>query len=252
MNHRIKGIIRYPHPLKPYKFKESLNKPDSHFIGVNILLHKDDPQLQYLENIINEKIANSQFAKTPEKVKGKNYPIQKCKEESLSDYFEVRIKTGISDVNLPTEKWKVPVLGEDRKPFPESTDEKNFIGKIGYAIVNCDIYTFQSIGVKFYFNGLLVTSQNGPLSFDQLSKVETIESMFEDVFSDDGFGDISEVSQKSGPSFSPPVPPSPYIMTEKANGLTRDAFKAKGWTDEQLIAQGFMVGPSTGVPSFLG
>lgn len=37
----------------------------------------------------------------------------------------------------------------------------------------------------------------------------------------------------------PPAPSGP-VMTPKANGVTYEAFIAKGWTDEQLKAQGYM------------
>lgn len=56
----------------------------------------------------------------------------------------------------------------------------------------------------------------------------------------------------SAPTASPSEPPAPYTgyaeppapsgpqMTPKANGVTYEAFIAKGWTDEQLKAQGYM------------
>ena len=47
----------------------------------------------------------------------------------------------------------------------------------------------------------------------------------------------------SSPS-SPPAPTAP-VMTAKAVGVTREAYHASGWTDEQLIAEGYMIAPHT-------
>jgi hypothetical protein len=33
-------------------------------------------------------------------------------------------------------------------------------------------------------------------------------------------------------------------MLPAANGITYDAYKAQGWTDEQLVASGFMQAPA--------
>lgn len=42
--------------------------------------------------------------------------------------------------------------------------------------------------------------------------------------------------------FAPPPAASPsYTMTAKANGLTREQFIGNGWTDAQLLEQGYMV-----------
>jgi hypothetical protein len=35
-------------------------------------------------------------------------------------------------------------------------------------------------------------------------------------------------------------------MTAAANGVTYDAYKASGWTDEALIANGLAIAPSFG------
>lgn len=45
----------------------------------------------------------------------------------------------------------------------------------------------------------------------------------------------------------PPPPPAPtveHIMTTKAEGGTYESFIAANWTDEQLIAQGYMIKPA--------
>jgi hypothetical protein len=40
---------------------------------------------------------------------------------------------------------------------------------------------------------------------------------------------------------SPPVSPAGHTMTAAAGGLTREQYLAAGWTDDQLIANGYMV-----------
>jgi hypothetical protein len=44
----------------------------------------------------------------------------------------------------------------------------------------------------------------------------------------------------ASPSSLLPAPPAGPAMTAKANGASREAFLAAGWTDAQLIAQGYM------------
>lgn len=50
------------------------------------------------------------------------------------------------------------------------------------------------------------------------------------------------------PGMVPPAPPAPpvpagpvFVMTAAANGLTREAYHASGWTDQVLLANGLMV-----------
>lgn len=47
----------------------------------------------------------------------------------------------------------------------------------------------------------------------------------------------------AGAAVPPPTAPAPAkMMTAKANGASYDQFIANGWTDEQLVQQGYMVG----------
>ncbi len=52
----------------------------------------------------------------------------------------------------------------------------------------------------------------------------------------------------TSPSSVPPVPPVPTapVMTAKAGVLTREQFYADGWTDDQLVSEGYMIAPHTG------
>lgn len=58
---------------------------------------------------------------------------------------------------------------------------------------------------------------------------------------------VGVASHQAAPApAAPPVPPhtailNPKTMTPKANGLTYEAYKTAGWTDEQLIQNGMML-----------
>lgn len=55
-------------------------------------------------------------------------------------------------------------------------------------------------------------------------------------------GAVQQHTQILNPPPPPPPPATPsFVMTPAANGATRDQMKALGWTDEQLIANGYMV-----------
>lgn len=51
------------------------------------------------------------------------------------------------------------------------------------------------------------------------------------------------VPQAPAVSSAPPAPPAPAarVMTAKAAGATYESFKASNWTDEQMVAEGYLV-----------
>jgi hypothetical protein len=53
------------------------------------------------------------------------------------------------------------------------------------------------------------------------------------------------------PVATPPVAAAPatIIMTAKANGATAEAFRAQGWTDDQMVEQGYATRPQMAVPA---
>jgi hypothetical protein len=51
---------------------------------------------------------------------------------------------------------------------------------------------------------------------------------------------VAQVLPPAGAIPAPPAPASPSKMTALAKGASREAFIAGGWTDEQLIASGYM------------
>src|SRR5690625_4227929 len=54
---------------------------------------------------------------------------------------------------------------------------------------------------------------------------------------------------------APPLPAAPapaapaHVMTAKANGAKYEDFVAQGWTDEQLVANGYMQAPAAAAPA---
>ena len=52
-----------------------------------------------------------------------------------------------------------------------------------------------------------------------------------------------------GPAAPPPAAPAGPVMTAKAQGATYDQFRAQGWIDEALIAQGYMTAPVATPPA---
>ncbi len=61
------------------------------------------------------------------------------------------------------------------------------------------------------------------------------------------FAPAAPVAVKPNPAIlqvAPPAPPAPpaHVMTAATNGVTYEAYVAAGWTDEQLVSSGLMVG----------
>ena len=105
---------------------------------------------------------------------------------------------------------------------------------------NMSGYTEGQQGVGGWLNGIQALDQMGPLG--SLSNKPTAEQMFG--------APAAGAQQGAGAppppetvGASPPPPGSGPIMTDTAT-CTYEVYKAGGWTDEQLIAKGFMLKPS--------
>jgi hypothetical protein len=109
-------------------------------------------------------------------------------------------------------------------------------------------YTKGTGGVGGWLNGVMATGEIG--EFGRLDGKPNVDQMFANV-------DGASAAPPSVPAApTPPVPPSAppaapqYQMTAAANGATRDAMIAAGWTDELLISNGMMLPPGGVVTSF--
>ena len=158
--------------------------------------------------------------------------IESPEETQLKDYMCMRASN----------KEKPVLVDSDIQPIidPNIQIDGNIV------FIDCNPYPYDmskaNRGLTCYLNGVMVTNEKGNLPLESISSKPTASQMFADI--------------KSSPVNVPPLPGSPpvvtakYQMTEKANGSSRDDFKSQGWTDVQLIEQGYMLPPVGVTPSF--
>ncbi len=233
---QIKGIARYSHVLKPSSPKGS----DKLKYSIQLLIHKSDPQCSQIQSAIDEAILNGFPQGLPEKFFNcwNDLAINEPENEVLKDYMSLSISTN-------ADRDKPPVVSTDLKPIIDPGTQID--GKIVWVVGGVNTYDQVTKGVKVYLNGTCVTTEAGPLPLEAISSKPTVEQMFKDI--------VSIPVPTSNPQ-TPPVPAAPvastpvYQMTAKAKGASRDQFISEGWTNEQLITEGYLLPPSGITPSF--
>ena len=242
---KIKGILSYPHLFQA----RSVNPGDDPKFSVSILIPKNDPQLASILQEIETQKMNGFPSGFP--VNGK-LPIKDCavqwpNDTKIAGYYA--LQTSAAADRRP------PVVDAGMQPVMDPSQV--YPGCVAWVAVNLSVYnTPVNKGVGAYVNGVMITGEEGPLG--RLDNSQTPEQMFA------GCGAGAPVTAPApnmappappaapippAPNMAPPAPPAPpaFTMTAKANGITRDAYLASGWTDEQLIQNGMMLPPG-GVP----
>lgn len=272
MNIKVKGIIRYPHLITPSAAKGS----DSLNYSVQLLIHKSDLQCPIITKAMNEVTANAYPNGIPKNFNNcwKDLAIEDPNNEALKDYMSLKASTKVGQI-LPS------IVDEKMQPLLDPSVDSTAAGFIGYVVGSIATYNKGSVGVKMYLNLTLVTSTFGEIPLENISSKPSIEEMLTNAVDMTVNNQTSPMSTQAPmppmpaaappmptpampptappiptpamPPAAAPIPPLPpiqYQMTEKANGASRDVFISNGWTDEMLIAQGYMQPPNGVTPSF--
>lgn len=122
-------------------------------------------------------------------------------------------------------------------PSPVMDPGKAWSGQLMHVHVGFFSYKIGDSGIGCGLNGVILTEQEGPLG--RLDNKPTVDQMFA------GLAGTKQPSFVGGAP-TPPAPPAPpsapvMVMTAAANGVTYEAYKAQGWTDDQLIQNGLAV-----------
>lgn len=224
MQFKVKGILSYPHLFTP----RSVNPGDEPKFSASILIRKDDPQVQQIQQIIDTEKANGWPNGFPHNGKQfmKDGAVQHPDRPEMHNYM-------IISANAKADS-KPHVVDAQMNPVMNQADA--YAGAIAWAAFNSFIYN-QAVnkGVGCGLNGIMLTGEEGELG--RLDGKPTVEGMF---------GDIA-----GGAPPAAPAPAAPkHVMTDKANGLTREQYHQAGWSDEQLIQHGMMQPPGGVAPSF--
>ena len=217
---KIKGILSYPHLFQA----RSVQPGDDPKFSVTVLLKKGDPQIATVQAVIDACKLNGFPAGFP--ATGKVF---------MKDGDETGKHPGYMMVQANCRADQRPIV-VDSNLQPVTDPSQVYAGAIAWASLNTSNYNMPvNKGVGCYINGVMVTGEEGELG--RIDGRPTVDGMFGDL-------DAPPPAPPQAPPPAPPQTPAPaYQMTEAANGVTRDAYIAAGWTDEQLILNGMMSDP---------
>ncbi len=236
MQFKVKGILSYPHLFTP----RSVNPGDDPKFSASILLRKDDPQVQQIQQIIDTEKANGWPNGFPANGKQfmKDGAVQHPDRPEMHSYM-------IISANAKADSKPHTV---DMQMNPVMNQSDAFAGAVVWAALNSFTYN-QPVnkGVGCGLNGIMLTGEEGELG--RLDGKPTVEGMFGDIAQGDTAAPATVPSATSAAPTAPAAPPA-HQMTAKANGLTREQYHAAGWSDEQLIQHGYMLPPNGVTPSF--
>ena len=230
---KVKGILSYPHLNSPRAIEAGKDPKYS----ASVLILKTDPQVATIQAIIEQEKLNGWPSGFP--ATGKVF----MKESP--DHPEYMVING----NAKAED-KPAVVDMNRAPVMDPS--LACAGSICWVAFNSFTYD-QAVnkGVSCGLNAVMVTGEMGALG--RLDGRPSVESMFADVAEGGAPTPAPNAAPVPTPATPPPPTPTPqYVMTEKANGCTREQLinSGQGWTDELLIEQGMMLPPGGVKPSF--
>ncbi len=245
MSHKIKGILSFP--VLTETALENKRKRDANAkYGLTLLLPPNDPQVETINNVVNTAIADG-FPNGFPSQSTKCFDLYENKIAADKDYYDPQFKGWyIFSCSTPE---KPTVVDENLQPIMNPADL--YAGAVVW--VNCGISKFPKgkQGIGGWLNGVMLTKEESPVG--RLDNKPTVEQMF---------GGVASPSAAATPAPAPtPVPPQPpvppaaaataYTMTPKANGASIDAFLSQGWTEAQLVEQGYATLSSGVQPSFM-
>jgi hypothetical protein len=235
MQFKVKGILSYPHLFTP----RSVNPGDDPKFSASILVRKDDPQVQQIQQIIDTDKANGWPNGFPANGRQfmKDGAVQHPDRPEMHSYMIIR----------PNAKAYSKPHTVDMQMNPVMNQADAYAGAVVWAALNSFVYN-QSVnkGVGCGLNGIMLTGEEGELG--RLDGRPTVEGMFGDVAQGGGGAPQAPAAPATPPPAAPSAPK--YQMTDKANGLTREQYHAAGWSDEQLVQHGIMTKLFIAAPSF--
>lgn len=252
----IKGILSFPTLFQPKPVRDAQGNPtgDAKF-SATILLGPNDPQLAAIQQEVEQAKANTFPSGFPAKADVCLVPYDA--KYAGKDYYDPRF-TGYWVFSCTAKSDDKPaVVDMARQPIVDAGQVCS--GSIVYLNAGISGYTKGTGGVGGWLNGVMATGEL--CEFGRLDGKPSVDQMFANVDVGDATTTPSATSAAPQAPAAPtppgaPVPPSAppaapqFQMTPAANGTTREAYHAAGWSDEQLIANDLMLPPNGVQPSF--
>lgn len=251
MQLKVKGILSYPHLFQP----RAVQQGDEPKYSASILIRKDDPQVAQIQQAVETEKANGFPSGFPANAKCafKDGAVAYPEDPAMHNFY-------IISANAKADQ-RPALVDASLQPVVNPSDV--YAGAVAWCAINFFSYSKQiSKGVGCGLNGVMLTGEEGELG--RLDGRPTVEQMFGGVggaptAAPQAAAPAPVAPQAPAPAAPVPQPPQPpaappaapqYQMTAAANGVTREAYHAAGWTDELLITNGLMLPPGGVMPSF--
>jgi hypothetical protein len=169
---RVQGIARYTHLAKPSAPKGSQDLKYS----INILIHKNDPQLPNIQAELATTIKNGFPSGMPASAHTclHDMAIKDPTNTALADYMSLSANTR-ADMNRPD------FVDSNLDMIIDPAADSNTDGMVVYADINFATYDQVAKGVKAYLNAVMVTQQEGAIPRESLSSKPSVKSLFGDL-----------------------------------------------------------------------
>jgi len=233
---KVKGIVRYMHAVNPSAARGS----DKMRYSCSILIPKDDPQVPRIIAALAACVSNGFPAGMPASADTcwEDLAITNPGNAALANYYQLKSATGV-------EYGQPSIFDAQLQPCMDPGLDGKLTGQWVWIGGQFATYTAGKSGVKYYFNGLMVTGEDAQgIDKGSLSSKPDMRNVFA------GAAPVPAAPVPAAPVPAAPVPAARQ-MTPAAQGATYESMIAAGWTDEMLITNGMMLPPGGVTPAFM-
>lgn len=261
----VKGIAQHVHAVNASAARGS----DKLKFSINVLVHKSDPQVATIAAGHQAALQNGFPAGLPAgaDICWTDCAVTEPANAALSQYWRLRASTNV-------EHGQPQIMDMAQQPILDPALDGKLSGQVVWFGGDFASYTAGKQGVKCYFNGLMVTGEQGTIPTEALSSKPDMTAAFAQAAAGGvvpqaaapvpvagqpapipGAPVAAPVPAPVPAPMAPPAAPVPqpqHVMTAAAQGATYEAMIAAGWTDETLIQNGMMQPPGGVAPAFMG
>lgn len=222
MSMQIKGILSFPTLFTP---KVAQGATEAKY-SCAVLIPPTDPQVAVIQQAVETAKADT----FPSGYTGADECFQPYDTKYAGkEYYDPRFSGWYVFSCTAKADDKPQVVNGNLEPIMDPAAV--YPGAMAWVNAGISGYVKGRGGIGGWLNGVMLTGEEGPMG--RLDNKPTVEQMFSGVAT-------------GAPAPAPAAPPAApqLIMTAAANGATYEQYKALGWTDEQMIAQGVAQKPT--------
>lgn len=234
-----KGILSFPTLFTP-KLAKGASEPKYSAV---ILLAPNDPQIPQIQAEVDAAKVNA----FPSGYTGSDECFGPYDTRFAGkDYYDPRF-SGWYVLSMSAKADDKPAV-VDTNLHPIIDANKACAGAVVHVSCGISGYTKGKGGIGGWLNGVMIADEEMP--FGRLDGKPSVDQMFASVGGNPATGGHMPSTPTPPPAPSTPTAPPPppaapqFIMTDLAQGMSREQWNQAGWSDELLIEHGYMVRPS--------